>query len=300
MYQEFIIGGLNVNIYGLDNLNQSKKLGIVCQFLLHGRGESQLGEIYKHIAEKCISETYNTPDRERNLIVVTLDHRNHGSRFINEIYNQGWPKNANHCIDMFSIQHGTSLDVSYLIDYLPSFLFPNDEHKIVDWACSGLSLGGHSTWLALKQDSRISVGVPMIACADYLSLMNERGSKYDIKLEQPVLPSTLAYNISKFDPMASFENSKESWNGKKICVLSGNDDKLVPHKHQVKFIDNLKNYYQTKDGVIVAKAFEGVKHEVNEEMQITCARFILNAAVLCKSYEELQEIGLKTNLLSKM
>jgi len=46
---------------------------------------------------------------------------------------------------------GTAQDVSYLIDFLPSFLYPNDERTIVEWGVAGISLGGHSTWIALAR-----------------------------------------------------------------------------------------------------------------------------------------------------
>ena len=45
---------------------------------------------------------------------------------------------------------GTARDVSFLIDFLPSYLFPRDERTIVEWVVAGISLGGHSTWIALK------------------------------------------------------------------------------------------------------------------------------------------------------
>ncbi|CAG8759931.1 16556_t:CDS:2, partial [Acaulospora colombiana] len=45
---------------------------------------------------------------------------------------------------------GTAQDVSTLIDFLPSYLFPAQEKEIEQWALAGFSLGGHSTWIALK------------------------------------------------------------------------------------------------------------------------------------------------------
>ncbi len=45
---------------------------------------------------------------------------------------------------------GTSHDVSHLIDFLPSYLFPNGERTIAQFVCVGKSMGGHSTWLVLR------------------------------------------------------------------------------------------------------------------------------------------------------
>ena len=44
---------------------------------------------------------------------------------------------------------GTAKDVSYLIDFLPAYLFPNNERPIAQWLVAGKSLGGHATWIAL-------------------------------------------------------------------------------------------------------------------------------------------------------
>ena len=73
---------------------------------------------------------------------------------------------------------GASLDVSFLIDFLPSYLFPNAERTISQWLISGISLGGHATWIILKNgetptlprrtlliqptEPRIQLGIPII------------------------------------------------------------------------------------------------------------------------------------------
>ena len=41
-------------------------------------------------------------------------------------------------------------DVSFLIDVLPAYVFPNDERTIGEWVLAGFSLGGHATWLGLR------------------------------------------------------------------------------------------------------------------------------------------------------
>ena len=37
-----------------------------------------------------------------------------------------------------------------LIDFIPSYLFPHNERTIDRWMVLGKSLGGHSTWIALR------------------------------------------------------------------------------------------------------------------------------------------------------
>jgi dienelactone hydrolase len=60
-----------------------------------------------------------------------------------------------HAQDMYSILSGTANDVSMLIDFLPSYIFPEDEGRVTDWGVAGVSLGGHATWLCLAHGSPV-------------------------------------------------------------------------------------------------------------------------------------------------
>jgi hypothetical protein len=59
---------------------------------------------------------------------------------------------------MYSTLSGGANDVSMLIDYLPSYLFPNDEHKIVECGIAGKSLGGECAWICLAK------GLQLLEC----------------------------------------------------------------------------------------------------------------------------------------
>jgi pimeloyl-ACP methyl ester carboxylesterase len=60
------------------------------------------------------------------------------------------------------------------MDYLAAFIFPNGEHKISENLVLGVSLGGHAAWSCLLHEPRISAGVVIIGCPDYLNLMVDR------------------------------------------------------------------------------------------------------------------------------
>lgn len=60
------------------------------------------------------------------------------------------------------------------MDYLASFIFPNDEHQITENLVLGVSLGGHAAWSCLLHEPRVSAGVVIIGCPDYLNLMVDR------------------------------------------------------------------------------------------------------------------------------
>lgn len=40
--------------------------------------------------------------------------------------------------------------MSFLIDFLPAYLFPHDERTVSQWLVSGISLGGHASWITLR------------------------------------------------------------------------------------------------------------------------------------------------------
>jgi len=45
---------------------------------------------------------------------------------------------------------GTADDVSFLIHFLPAYLYPNGERTIEAWAVTGHSLGALTAWHCLK------------------------------------------------------------------------------------------------------------------------------------------------------
>jgi len=68
-----------------------------------------------------------------------------------------------------SVYHGTALDTSLLIDHLGSYVFngpdapPIEQHLVM-----GVSLGGHAAWQVLFNDPRVTAGVVIIGCPDYM------------------------------------------------------------------------------------------------------------------------------------
>lgn len=46
---------------------------------------------------------------------------------------------------------GTAHDLTFLIDHIPAYIYPQVERNIVEWGVAGISLGGHSTWIALAR-----------------------------------------------------------------------------------------------------------------------------------------------------
>ncbi|EPQ54128.1 hypothetical protein GLOTRDRAFT_78065 [Gloeophyllum trabeum ATCC 11539] len=275
----YVVGGIVVNVYE-EPLVRSDVSPIVL-FFLHGRLGSAVG-LEPHV-QTLFQELHHLRETNANLhplIIVTFDQRNHGTRLADPKANEAWNKkdleshNERHAIDMYSIQTGTARDVTFLIDFLPAYIFPREERTIADWAVAGISFGGHSTWIALKSDKRISTGIPIIGCPDYIALMSDRAQKSSVPFEPPYAPESFLQFVRKNDPVSTPYYSADESNpyfGKKVLVLSGAQDKLVPWKASQSFVDKLDVGPQGKKEVMVQ---EGAGHECTEAMLKRAAGFL--------------------------
>jgi len=274
------VAGLNLDVYSESDATHSTS-EVVVLFLLHGRTQSAkhvqwvAESLLDQVAEKRKGSSRSVP----GLVVVAFDHRNHGSRTVDPLANGGWSewglKNERHAIDMYSIFVGTSRDVSFLIDFLPSYLHPEKEKTVSQWLVAGISLGGHSTWVSLRTEPRIRLGVPIIGCADYLKLMSARAASAGVSVTAPHFPDSLLDIVKATDPVyTSYKDSSASTNpffGKKILALAGADDKLVPFSATEKFFNDLNVGAEGKKKLVVAP---GVGHECTSDMVKEMADFI--------------------------
>lgn len=88
--------------------------------------------------------------KTRDLLVVTLDHRNHGTRLKHRDTNLSYEKNPKHFVDMAAMIYGSAQDQSMIMDFLAAYLFPNGEREIVEFMATGISLGGNTVWRMLR------------------------------------------------------------------------------------------------------------------------------------------------------
>ncbi|GLB40650.1 hypothetical protein LshimejAT787_0805210 [Lyophyllum shimeji] len=272
--ETLVIAGLAVNVYSTaSSATASQPKEVVVFFLLHWRYGSM--DDIDPVARSVIEQTQ---DRERQLLIVTFDQRNHGKRLVDAKANDAWARdkgkghNERHAVDMYSIQTGTARDVSILIDFLPSFLYPtNDPHPIVDWGVAGISLGGHSTWITLAHDKRVKTGIPIIGCPDYTKLMTLRARQVGVPLEARYFPKSLKDTIERLDPPFLIRDGENPFVGKRILVLSGEADKLVPWDASKEFVETLD---VGREGVKKVSLHSGVGHEWTEAMVKEMAEFI--------------------------
>ncbi|KAJ3271259.1 hypothetical protein HDV01_006931 [Terramyces sp. JEL0728] len=199
---KIVVGGIPVSVHSIPDKPEAKEpLGI---FFLHGRlwtSDSTIQRWREFLTEMLES----FPEK---VYLIAFDQRNHGERMVHEIHNQGKDENTNHALDMFAIQYGTAKDVSYLIDCLPLFL------DIKKWWVFGFSLGGHATLLALVEDERLELGISIVGCGDYSTLMKMRDLPVSHALESL---------LKKRDPINNIGKLK----GRDFLCLNGGADTLV-------------------------------------------------------------------------
>ncbi|KAI0646049.1 Alpha/Beta hydrolase protein [Trametes meyenii] len=281
----FVVAGITVNVYHQPKATKAD-VPVALMFLLHGRNGSALkmGEFVNGIFDEVHARRRKHGGEAQDLYIATFDQRNHGKRMADKHANQGWfddaeQNNERHAIDMYAIQTGTAADVSYLIDFLPSYLFPNEERTISQFLCVGKSLGGHATWIVLRNEPRIKIAVPIIACPDYLALMSRRAKNHKLPVGPPCFPKSLLDLIQRADPSVAPYTADDASNpflGKKILVLSGQEDKKVPWTSAKEFVEGLNVGPGGVKEVIVEP---GVGHEFSPAMVKEAARFVWQHAL---------------------
>lgn len=189
-----------------------------------------------------------------------------------------------------AITAGTHRDISFLIDFLPSYLFPHGEQAIDRWMLAGISLGGHATWYALQHgesslnlrlrkgkmepllaEPRLSVGIPIIGCPDYLALMNGRARASGLKFGPPILPDSLLEVIKGESPVCAPVTGRNPFFGKKILVLAGGNDKLVPWEISESFVERIE---VGEKGVKRVLVYPDVGHTFTVSMEEDVANFV--------------------------
>ncbi|KAI0636155.1 Alpha/Beta hydrolase protein [Trametes polyzona] len=287
--QTLTIAGLVVNVFSQsDAATPADPVAVL--FLLHGRLSN--AEAVEPVARAILDDVHerrkaSAPGQKADdLIVVTFDQRNHGTRLVDERANWHWDgtekNNVRHAIDMYAIQTGTSRDVSFLIDFLPAYLFPHDERTVGQWLVSGISLGGHASWITLRNEPRVRLGIPIIGCPDFLRLMSARAVENGLAVAPPYFPASLLAYVRAHDPAAAPHTGREGnpfW-GKRVLVLCGAEDTLVPWKAGEAFVNELNVGEGEAGGVKEVWVEDGTGHRCSEGMVKRAAEFVWKYALV--------------------
>lgn len=392
------VAGLALDIYGLAELGPDVSQ-VSCLWLHHGRGrrKEDMADIARLMVSGHLNQlhSHNTTtsgsshdDAKRGLIAVAFDSRNHGTRLADKLANRTWRSgNARHAQDMFSQVTGTVVDTMHLIDVLEGYLWldgdgddsDGQKEKTIDQhLVLGVSMGGHCVWQLMFEDPRITAGVVVIGCPDYMrmcssfipfclflktivflsrpyccdferidpsrrkltkisGLMTDRAtSGHSDKENNDKAPTASAFIGSKafpralvraaerYDPRARLFGTdpipapgvaaagsadqaqraravlKATVSGKRIQVLSGGKDDLVPYAAGKPFLDWFKDAVGSGDGGDSYGADTGIVHvednvypeaghEFSDEMRRDAVRFIVNAMTARADAQQQQE-----------
>jgi len=153
--EEINISGFPVNVYGLKELAppvNGTVPEVATVVYMHGRGKSAMDEdaiiriLYGNVRQHMMA---NPAGSAKDLLIVSFDALNHGSRMTDPNQRLGLQQNPRFLVDLYAVMLNNRDMVSYIIDYLPAFIFPYDERLITSWIACGRSMGGHSVWHAL-------------------------------------------------------------------------------------------------------------------------------------------------------
>lgn len=121
----------------------------------------------------------------------------------------------------------------------------------------------------------MTIGIPIIGCPDYLKLIEGRSAKLGRAIEDSqYLPESLRQLIKRSDPAQMPYRALDSTNpflGKKVFVLSGAADKLVPWATSKEFVDNLEVGQQGTKRVFLQ---DGTGHKCTKEMVGLVVQFV--------------------------
>ncbi|KAG1760872.1 hypothetical protein EDD22DRAFT_988083 [Suillus occidentalis] len=123
-------------------------------------------------------------------------------------------------------------------------------------------------------EPRLIPGIPIIGCPDYTKLISQRAASSDIPFSPPYFPVSFPTYVGTHDPAQLAYRAKDASNpffGKKVLVLSGKEDKLVPWVASAEFVDGLEVWEGGVKRVVVE---EGAGHEYTRVMQKEAGVFV--------------------------
>ncbi|KDN71812.1 hypothetical protein CSUB01_04213 [Colletotrichum sublineola] len=328
------MSGLLCDVYGLEELARRQASSVSCLWLHHPRlrTKEDMGDFASRVIarwEEMSSSSSSSAAGNgagsggRALIAVAFDQQNHGTRTVSPTASDSWREgNATHALDMWAMVSGMASDTTALIDVVEGYLklelarrcadegWKMDQHLVL-----GVSLGGHSAWQTMFREDRVSAGVIIIGCPDYMALLSDRAKKSKLAtfsadddgasfLGSRDFPPGLVASCLRYDPKGMLfgtgavpttaegvpEDERRRLRaalgrlrvgGKKFLVCSGAEDKLVPYKMSEPFIEFFAGaagtWYADEGVAIKNNVYGGVGHAFSERMVEDSLRFLVDA-----------------------
>ncbi|GAB1192616.1 hypothetical protein APSETT444_001809 [Aspergillus pseudonomiae] len=290
------IAGFHVYIYGVDELSPQQAEDTVVLFHVHGRTRSYAdAELFAH---QFLFQLKQMKNLAKGFVVATFDSRNHGER-------AAWPPtrlttilkvtsnrhatdrltsyvriaklycldaqpyiNDNHEVRTGTEEtrstHGNVFDIQAVMKYLK--VYTGDRFTPTEFVMSGLSLGGHTAWDILSKVEGIQAAIIIVGSPNLTDLLTERlGDAAD---------SEDGTGLTKWPKSISAmykarDQSLEQINGKRILILNGALDMLVPNKFTLPWVE--RNASQND---VSFNVFENTGHWLSFEMMDTIVEWV--------------------------
>lgn len=178
-----LMAGLACDVYGLEELAAQADSPVSCLWLHHPRtrAKEDMADFARRVVASWSQRRGDSQEAgsHRSLIAVAYDQRNHGGRLVDVRANGSWRSgNKTHAADMFGAIRGMVTDNAGLLDLVEGYVRVEVEgirgegaewHGAVDQhLVMGVSLGGHSAWQSLFSEDRVSAGVVIVGCPDFM------------------------------------------------------------------------------------------------------------------------------------
>ncbi|KAA1467396.1 hypothetical protein DENSPDRAFT_926577 [Dentipellis sp. KUC8613] len=287
--ETFNVAGLLVHVWSDGGVQALSTKEVAAMILIHGRKESTADPAFERTA-RAVFEWARQPEQrrhaQRDIVVIMFDLRNHGHRVVDPHMNELWSKNPEHhnpthAIDLYGTMIGTARDVSFVIDFLPSYLFPNGEHTIAEWAAAGTSLGAHIVWFVLKEEPRVRTGIAVMGSPDNIAMMHAVGAVARVPIAPPHVPDALLALMRRLEPGAADHRARSAANpyfGKRVLVVVAEQDVFVPWGMYGAFVEALEVGPGGRKEVVR----EPGKHVYTDEMMCAVVRFFWEECVVVK------------------
>ncbi|KAJ2893256.1 hypothetical protein MKZ38_008851 [Zalerion maritima] len=263
------IAGFFVYLYGIDELtpDQAKDTTV----FIHVHGRTRTYKDAEEMAHELLHQQRARGGTKKGLVVATLDNRNHGIRAIDTMSIQDWKGgNPKHAQDMLSMMKGIELDVKTMMDFLEAYF--DGIFTPTEYIMTGTSLGGHVTWDVLAEDPRISKAIIIVGSTDLTSMLVERLGGYSSVSEVPTGTPEWPKSIERL--YVERDKRLREIKGKKILILNGDIDPLVPSKFTRPWLDQC-----AASNEVAFVEQEGFGHGVSYQMMDSVADWVLKVLV---------------------
>lgn len=159
-------------------------------------------------------------------------------------------------MDMAATVYAGAQDQKFIMEFLPSYLFPKGERTIDEFVPAGVSMGGHAVWRLLRHDPSVRFGIPIISIPSEVLGVNleERATQYGVSSEELIYPDGVRHYMMGVPPPGAYK-------GKKILVLSGGKDASMPIERAEPIIAKI-----SEEADVEWKVDESAGHKISPDM----------------------------------